>query len=204
MYVVRASARNRDLLFAGTELGLFATLDGGESWQPLGTGLPAVPVHDLVLHPRDRDLVIATHGRGLYVLDAAPLEEMTAGVRAEAAHLFEVKPATAYEVRAGRGLAGGKNYAAPNPPYGATLWYSLRERAGAPVRVVIADAGGRALVELPGSREAGLHAVQWNLRGAGLDPARAARLVPHGDYVARLFVAGQMMMARKFRVEAEE
>ncbi len=204
VYVVRASARNRDLLFAGTELGLFATLDGGESWQPLGTGLPAVPVHDLVLHPRDRDLVIATHGRGLYVLDAAPLEEMTAGVRAEAAHLFEVKPATAYEVRAGRGLAGGKNYAAPNPPYGATLWYSLRERAGAPVRVVIADAGGRALVELPGSREAGLHAVQWNLRGAGLDPARAARLVPPGDYVARLFVAGQMMMARKFRVEAEE
>jgi photosystem II stability/assembly factor-like uncharacterized protein len=205
VYVVRASSRNPHLLFAGTEFGLFVSLDGGDSWQPLGTGLPAVPVHDLVLHPRDRDLVIATHGRGLFVLDAAPLEEMTAAVRAEAAHLFAVKPATLYEPRNGSGLTGGKNYTAPNPPYGATIWYALKEKASAPVRVVIADALGRNLAELAGSPEAGLHAVQWNLRGgAGLDLTRGARLVGPGDYMARLYIAGQMMMARKFRVEAEE
>jgi photosystem II stability/assembly factor-like uncharacterized protein len=205
VYVVRASPRNPDLLFAGTEFGLFVSLDGGDSWQPLGKGLPAVPVHDLVLHPRDRDLVIATHGRGLFVLDAAPLEEMTAAVRAEAAHLFAVKPATLYEPRYGRGLTGGKNYVTPNPPYGATIWYSLKEKTAAPVRVVIADAMGRSLAELQGSSEAGLHAVQWNLRGpAGLDPAPRGHLVGPGEYVARLYIAGQMMMARKFRVEPEE
>ncbi len=205
VYVLRASARNRDLLFAGTEHGLFVSLDGGETWQPLGKGLPPVPVHDLVLHPRDRELVVATHGRGLYVLDAAPLEEMTPVVRSAAAHLFEVKPATAFEVRYGRGLTGGKIYAAPNPPYGATLWYSLKEKTAAPVRVVILDVLGRTLAEMPGSSEAGLRAVQWNLRGgAGVDLSRGARLVPPGDYAARLYVAGQLIAARKFRVEAEE
>src|SRR5262249_39129090 len=91
--VVREDPRNRNLLFAGTEFGLFASFNGGTSWYPLRAGLPTVAVHDLLVHPRDRDLVIATHGRGLYVLDVAPLEELTATVLEEDAHLFDVKPA---------------------------------------------------------------------------------------------------------------
>jgi photosystem II stability/assembly factor-like uncharacterized protein len=201
VYVVRASSRNRDLLFVGTETGLFVSPDGGAGWQPLSAGLPTVPIHDLVLHPRDRELVIATHGRGLYVLDVGPLEEMTAAVREKEAHLFEVRPALAFEPVAGPGLVGGKNYAAPNPPPVAAIYYVLRDPAPQPVRVVVTDAVGRVLAEIAGTREAGLHRVQWNLRGgAGLDLVHGARLVPPGDYAARLYVGDRAVMARKFQV----
>jgi photosystem II stability/assembly factor-like uncharacterized protein len=201
VYVIRASDRNRGLLFVGTEQGLFASLDGGENWERLRNGLPTVPVHDLVIHPRERELVIGTHGRSIYVMDVAPLEEWPAAATADA-HLFEVKPATAYEERYGRGLAGGKEFTAPNPPYGATLWYSLRQRSAAPVRVVISDPLGRVMADFKGSRAAGLHKVQWNLRGAaGLDLLKGARPVPAGDYVARLFLGERLVMARKVRVE---
>jgi hypothetical protein len=77
MHVVRADPRRRSLLYAGTELGLFVSLDAGRTWQPLGAGLPPAPVHDLAVHPRDRELVVATHGRGLWVIDLAPLRQLT-------------------------------------------------------------------------------------------------------------------------------
>lgn len=78
VHVVRESPRNRDLLFAGSEFGLFVSLDRGRSWHAFRRGPPAVAVHDLVIHPRERELVIATHGRGAHVLDIAALEEVTA------------------------------------------------------------------------------------------------------------------------------
>ena len=80
VHVIRADPRKRDLLFVGTEFGLFVSTDGGRSWQPFGKGLPTVAVHDLVIHPRHRELVIATHGRSIYIVDVAPLEELTAKV----------------------------------------------------------------------------------------------------------------------------
>jgi photosystem II stability/assembly factor-like uncharacterized protein len=205
VYVVRASDRNRDLLFAGTEHGLYVTLDGGEHWQRLRNGLPTVPVHDLVIHPRERELVIGTHGRSIYIMDVAPLEGLTAAVRSAEAHLFEVKPAIAYEPRDGRELVGGKNYVAANPPYGAAVWYHLREKSSRLVKVVITDPLGRVMADLTGSPLAGLHPVYWTLRGgAGIDLLRGARLVPAGDYVARLMIGERAVMSRKVRVEAEE
>ena len=80
VHVIRADARNRNLLYVGTEFGLFLSLDGGASWQRQTHGLPTVPVHDVVVHPRDRELVIGTHGRGIYIMDVAPLQELTAKV----------------------------------------------------------------------------------------------------------------------------
>jgi photosystem II stability/assembly factor-like uncharacterized protein len=204
VHVLRASSRHRDLLFAGTETGLFVSIDAGEHWQPLRKGLPTVPVHDLVLHPRDRELVIATHGRGMYILDVAPLEEFTPAVRAQTAHLFEIKPATVYEERFTRDLSGGKMYAAPNPPFGAGIWYWLKEPSSQPVRVTISDPLGRGIAEIAGDKSAGLHRAQWNLRGgAGVD-FRGAKLAPPGDYVVRLHVGDKMIAARKLRIEPEE
>src|SRR5262249_12897460 len=98
--VVREDAHNKNLLFAGTEFGLFVSLDAGRSWHRFG-GLPTVAVPDLVIHPRDRDLVIATHGRSLFVLDVAPLEEASADVLQAEAHLFDVKPAVLFQYRGG-------------------------------------------------------------------------------------------------------
>jgi hypothetical protein len=82
------------------------------------------------------------------------------------------------------------------------LWYCLRQKSAAPVRVVISDPLGRVMADLRGRREAGLHNVQWNLRGAaGLDLLKGARPVPPGDYVARLLLGERPVMARKVRVE---
>src|SRR5262249_18069321 len=77
VHVIREDPRNRTLLYLGTEFALFFSLDGGKQWRRLLGGFPTVAVHDLVVHPRDRELVIATHGRGVYVLDVAPLQELT-------------------------------------------------------------------------------------------------------------------------------
>src|SRR5262249_46126279 len=82
VHVIRESAGNKDLLFVGTEFGLFTSVDGGARWHRLRGGLPTVAVHDLVIHPRDRDLVIGTHGRSVYVMNIAPLEALTPKVLA--------------------------------------------------------------------------------------------------------------------------
>jgi photosystem II stability/assembly factor-like uncharacterized protein len=94
--VVRQSSRNRNLLFAGTEMGLYVSFDGGKAWQHLDkTGLPkCVRIDDLVIHPRDRELVIATHGRSIWVMDIAPLEQLTSKVLGADAYLFDLKRVT--------------------------------------------------------------------------------------------------------------
>jgi hypothetical protein len=204
IHVVREDPRNRDLLYVGTEFGLFVSLDRGGSWLQVHNGLPTVAVHDLVVHPRERELVIGTHGRSLYVLDVAPLQELTAKVRGEAAHLFDVTPATVFRYRGSHGLGTGKNYLAPNPPFGATIYYYLKEAVGENVRVAITDAAGNPVGELSGPGTTGLHRVQWNLVGLpSLFPPRPATLVAPGDYAARLKLK-ETVLARKIRVEAEE
>jgi photosystem II stability/assembly factor-like uncharacterized protein len=204
VHVVRASSRQKGLLFAGTELGLFVSPDDGGHWQRLHRGLPTVPVHDLVIHPRDRDLVIATHGRSLYVLDIGPLEELTSEVMGTDAYLFEVKPATAFTYHGSHGAWGQKRFVGSNPPYGATIAYYLRAQVERPPVVTITDAVGNRVAEFTGGREPGIHRVSWDLRLAvGIGPLRFGTLVPAGDYVARLQVSGQVLK-QKIRVEAAE
>jgi photosystem II stability/assembly factor-like uncharacterized protein len=196
VHVVRESSRNQDLLFAGTEFGLFVSLDRGAAWHRL-RGLPTVAVHDLVIHPRDRELVIATHGRSLYVMDVAPLEEMTAEVLAVPAHLFAIRPATTFESCKASGLGGVRGYAAPNPPYGALVHYHLREKAAGPVRLTITDERGKTVFTAEGPAEAGLQRLTWSLR------TPAGKEAAPGEYLAHLRVAGRLL-SRRFRVEAEE
>ncbi len=191
VYVVRESSRNADLLLAGTEFGLFVSLDAGAHWRKY-TGLPTVAVHDLVIHPRDRELVIATHGRGLYVTDVAPLEQLTAKVLAAPATLLDVASVRLVKYRDAREPAGAKGYAAPNPPSAALLYYHLAARSELPVRLLIRDGHGGAVAELKGSPEAGLHRAVWPVGGAA-----------PGEYVAELRL-GQRVLSKRFRVEAGE
>src|SRR5262249_33332787 len=114
--VVRQSSKNRDLLFAGTELGLYTSFDGGKAWHHLNkTGLPrCVRVDDLAIHPRERELVIGTHGRGVWVMDIAPLEQLTAEALKADAHLFDIKPVTLIRKQE-RAMEAPKGFKAPNP-----------------------------------------------------------------------------------------
>jgi hypothetical protein len=200
VHVVCEDPRNPSLVYAGTEFGLFVSLDGGKAWQRIGNGLPTVAVHDLVVHPRDRELVIATHGRGIWILEVAPLQELSEKVLAADVHLFDVKPALRFNYRGQSGLDDKRTYSAPNPPFGTGVHVYLKEKPKEPVKVLITDALGEKVAELRGTAEAGLQLLQWDLRRAregGPGP-----VVPAGEYAARVKI-GTQELAKKFRVEEE-
>jgi photosystem II stability/assembly factor-like uncharacterized protein len=133
VHTVREDPYNRDLLFVGTSRAVYTSLDRGQNWQRMMSGMPTVPVYDLKIHPRDRELIAATHGRGLWIVDITPLEQMAGDsgtkVVADAAHLFQ--PKTSYEYGQGPALGASANgeghqvFNAPSPPYGAEIVYRL-------------------------------------------------------------------------------
>jgi hypothetical protein len=134
IHVLVESARNPDLVFVGTEFGVQMSLDAGRRWQPIGGamqhGLPTVAVHDLVIHPRDRDLIAATHGRGLYILDdISALEQMTPEVAARPVHLPRQRPATIWVDQSRTGQLGENTWAGQNPPSVAPVNFGNRDRA---------------------------------------------------------------------------
>jgi len=127
-YCLEEDAQNRNLLFAGTEFGLFFTLDAGSSWQKWTAGMPPVPVHDLAVHPRENDLVIATHGRAIYIIDdISPLRTLSTEVTGKSLHLFPISPARQF--RSGRMSSymapGEAVFAGENKPLGACITYHL-------------------------------------------------------------------------------
>jgi photosystem II stability/assembly factor-like uncharacterized protein len=127
---------DKDLLFVGTEFGLWTSFDGGKSWLPWKHGLPTASVMDLVIHPRDQDLVIGTHGRAVYVLDdITPLRDVTPEALAQPVHLFPSGPALLHRNRQGGGVRGGGagEFQGENRPYGAFITYSLNA-PGLPVQ----------------------------------------------------------------------
>jgi len=168
-HVVREDPKNRQLLYLGTHLGVFASWDSGNHWVSIRHNLPAVPVYDLVVHPRDNDLLMATHGRGLYVLDnIAPLQELEEAKKTET-YLFDVRPATRYQLWRKDASLGTRTFAANNPPYGALIDYYLAMDVAGDVIVTITDKSGKQVREIrgPGHR-AGVNRLAWDLR---YDPA---------------------------------
>lgn len=167
---VRAFAEHPDdpsLLFVGTEVRPFVSVDGGESWLALENGFPPSPVHDIKVHPRDNALVVATHGRGFFVVDdLTPLQEMAAAKAADGPYIFSVRDALAYVVNTAptTGTHADRNYAAENPPYGATVSYWLPEGARGDVTVEVLGGDGEVVRTLDAPRGTGLKQVQWDLR----------------------------------------
>jgi photosystem II stability/assembly factor-like uncharacterized protein len=134
IYVLVESSRNPSLLFVGTEFGIQVSFNGGRHWQPFGgamqNGMPTVAVHDLIIHPRDRDLIAATHGRGLYILDdISALEEMTPQVATKPVHIFTQRRATVWVDQSRSGQLGENTWAGENPPSVAPVNFANRDRA---------------------------------------------------------------------------
>ena len=129
VHVVREHPRRRQILFVGTELTAYVSTDAGESWQRFSAGLPPAPVHDLKIHPRDRQLVAATHGRSIWTVDIGPLEQATdSSLNADVA-VFAPEPALMYASRGaggGVGSRGSKLFSAPNPPTGVRIPIRIR------------------------------------------------------------------------------
>ncbi len=184
--VVREDPVNPDVLYVGTEFGLLVSVDRGGHWVPLGN-LPTVAVDDLVVHPREGDLVIATHGRSLYVLDdLAPLRGLTAEVQAHAAYLFPPRPAHGRYILPGfADWEGNAVFRGENPPEGAILNVWVREFTGDPVKLAVANSDGQPVAELTLPGTPGINRTSWNLK-----PTKDAT-VQYGGQGDRLFRAGE-------------
>jgi hypothetical protein len=157
--------REPDLLFVGTDVGAYVSGDRGTTWQPFMTGCPNVPVHDLKIHPRDAELIAGTHGRSIWIVDIAPLQQMTSAVASAPAHLFAPRTGIQWgEPPIGGESTGNMLFRAPSPAYGADIWYKL-SRSGGPTRIVIQDAAGDTVQTLTGMGGAGLHKVTWSYQG---------------------------------------
>ena len=134
--VIREDRRNPNLLFVGTDLGLHASLDGGRSWTRLRNGMPTQPVHDVKIHPRDREIIVATHGRGIYIGDISPLQEMTPQVVSADAHLFDVMPVVQW-ITGQRPVTSSANFQGESRPPGVQIKYHLRQPVSGDVKVSV-------------------------------------------------------------------
>lgn len=207
-HVVLEDPREPALIYAGTELGIFASFNRGSTWTDLRLGLPHLAVVDIKVHPRDNDLVIATHARGFYILDdATPLQELArhavSGSGTAEVTLFKPMRATRYTPASDTSVLGNRVWVARNKPYGAIISYYLPGSGDAP-RLTILDGSGRTVRTIEGTNLAGVNRVAWNLaeasacldaegrgrggrRGSGASWIRA---LP-GDYTVRLTVGGE-------------
>jgi photosystem II stability/assembly factor-like uncharacterized protein len=171
---------NGNLLFAGTEFGLFVSVDGGGRWVKMRGGMPVIQVRDLAVQKREHDLVLGTFGRGFYVLDDySALREITSQALAEEAKLFPLRDAYLYNAvgmspagTAGIGSLSG-NTTVQNPPAGAVFTYHVAQALPADAKLVltITDEGGRQVRRLEIDKAPGLRRVAWNLR---VDPPAEA------------------------------
>jgi photosystem II stability/assembly factor-like uncharacterized protein len=191
--VVTEHHRNANLLFVGNEHGVWLSIDRGEQWLQLDGNLPTVPVDDIQVHPRDNDLVIGTHGRGIWIMDDIGVLEELATAAASDVHLFAPRRATLTNVFSPQEWTPGV-WQARNPQTGARISYHLTEAAPeGEVTITIRGADGEVVRELDGGGDAGLHHVRWDLRyprpyvpargqaGGFFGPPRGPRVLP-GTY----------------------
>jgi photosystem II stability/assembly factor-like uncharacterized protein len=164
---------NGNLLFAGTEFGLFTSVDGGQHWVQLKGGMPPAQVRDMTVQRRENDLVLATFGRGFYILDDySALRDISPATLSEAARLFPLRDAYLYNMLglAPAGSAGlsplSGLWRAENPPFGATFTYHVRQELPADNKLIltISDDTGRPIRRMELEKTPGLRRVTWNLR----------------------------------------
>ncbi|MFN8579729.1 MAG: hypothetical protein U0163_01945 [Gemmatimonadaceae bacterium] len=207
IHAIAEDVRNPSVLYLGTEFGLYVTIDGGTHWMSMRNNMPTIPVNDLVIQPRENDLVLATHGRGVWILDQiSSLQELTPAVRAAPAHVFSMAPAEMVRLSSTKAHAGDMIFRGENPANGAIVdFYLGAASSGGRVTLSILDRLGKMVstVPLDSTLSAGVHRAVWNLRYPALrEPSGAAddddgfggglpgRFVDPGAYVARLTVNG--------------
>jgi hypothetical protein len=163
--VIREDPKNKDLLYVGTEFGLYVSLDGGRTWERFMNNYPTVRTDDILVHPRDNDLIVASHGRSVWIADdVTPLQQFTQGVRDSDVALFDIRPAVAWlnDQQNNQQVGGQKVFIGENAPRGAAINYYVKT-GGGEAKITVADVNGRVIATLNGPATAGIHRVMWNL-----------------------------------------
>jgi hypothetical protein len=201
--VIREDPKNASLLYVGNEFGVYVSLDGGRDWKRFMTGLPTVRVDDLLVHPRENDLIVGTHGRSIWIVDdITPLQQWAAvtqrretsssghdGAEAQVsaalpdAHLFDVRPAVQWktDVMLSRTVGAAKHFRGENPGAGTYVNYYLRSPSSGGVKITVSDITGKVLRNLTGTNDAGINRVRWNLRHDPPPPSPGAQQAGGGQ-----------------------
>lgn len=225
-HCVREDPVRQGLLYVGTENGLYVSYDDGANWQPLQNNLPHAPVYWITVQEHFNDLVIATYGRGFWIMDdITPIQQMTSEIMNATAHLFPVHPTYRFRGITVPYASSDDPTAGQNPPYGASINYFLKS-APRDVSIKIVDAEGKTVQTIRGTRNVGLNRVWWNLRNeqskevrlrtppayapeirvnaegwrALPEGGRMTILMPTGTYTAKLTVDGQEVGSQPVKV----
>lgn len=211
-WVIKEDTVAPDLLFLGTEFGLFISVDGGQSWARFAGGLPRVAVHDLFVHPREGDLIIATHGRGIFILDdLTPLRSLSRDLLEREVALLPGRPAELVITGSRQEFPGDDEFVGATLEEAATITYWLKRRhIFGDLRLDIYDAEGKLVSSIPGSKRAGLNRVAWPMRlpapklppASALAPAFQGPRLPEGTYTVRL-VKGTAQVEGKVTLVAD-
>lgn len=193
---LREDIRNENLLYLGTEIGFFVSVDRGQSWSKFNQNVPVVAIHDVAIHPTNGEIVLATHGRSLWACDITPLRNLKVEDISKGPAFYPPQDVVRWRSQPSRGRTN-RRFVAENPARGAQFWYSLAEDAES-VQVKISDVQGETINTLTGSKDAGLQLVSWNLSKAarprtgrtsgGFRGTGRGQIVSNGSYKATLIV----------------
>ncbi len=162
--VIREHNKNPNLLFVGTEFAVYVSLDGGQNWTKMKNNMPTQPVHDLKIHSRENDLIVATHGRGIYIADISPLVECTADVMAKDAYLFDIESKIRW-INNVSNASSSSNFAGESEPTAISVYYHLKDKtAEAPTLTVYQ--GNVVVGELKGKTDSGINVILWPMTKA--------------------------------------
>ena len=165
---------NASVLYSGSEFGLFVSPDRGGRWTRIKSNLPTVPIHEIVIHPRDNDMIVATHGRSIWILDdITPLQQYAEAIKGDA-FLFDMRGGMQFNPANDRGFVSNKPFFGKNPTYGVGISYYL-SKPQTSVALRIRDASGTQVREIGGNdlreaRGAGINRVYWDMRHQPLTP----------------------------------
>jgi len=191
---VREDLRNPNLLYAGTEFAAWCSIDRGQTWSKMNTNLPTVAIHEFAQHPESGELVVATHGRSLWICDVSVLRQIRPDHFTDRAVLYAPEPVVRWHREPSRGRTN-RRFVGQNPPAGAQIYYALPKKADK-VTLQIMDIKGDVVRELNVSGDPGLHRVTWDLtqtarKASATAPARPGGSVAEGAYRLVLDADGQ-------------
>jgi hypothetical protein len=188
---IQEDYKNENLLFLGTEKGLYITIDGGQNWSKFENNMPAVAIHYLDLHPKTNDLVMATHGRGIIILDDInPLRQINTEVLSKEVHFFDSKPFVIEEKSNFGGTSSELEFVGENPNSSAQLVYYLKKRhTFGKMDMEIQDMSGKKITTLIPGKQKGINIVSWNYSTKNPKVA-TAKTISYGGFTSPRVQAG--------------